>query len=274
MPISSAITYAASTINEKNKLAKLTIRTWRTKVNDVQNNEARSGKIEVMFNPESVTIEYRNTWQKPQGLGTSGAKLSFAANKPEKIKMKLIFADSNLNEHTDFNLNGYGPKAANLNSDTNGISGAIERFLVVTTEKLADTHRPYYLSLHWGNVFVRPQGSHNVQGVYQRETEKAYPCQLESVDVKYTLFSRDGAPLRAELTCVFVEDYHSDAKPQLYSPDVTHAKSINAGDQLSRMTAEVYENSSWYPKVAKVNKLDSVRKIEKSRVLNFPPLQE
>ena len=33
--------------------------------------------------------------------------------------------------------------------------------------------------------------------------EKGFDCRLQSVDVKYTAFDRDGSPLHAELSAVF-----------------------------------------------------------------------
>ena len=234
----------------------------------------------VQYNPDSLQIEYNIDWQSPQGLGTTGSNLSFANNKPEKIKFKLLFAESDVDLGLfqsklllGDNIYKTGNRLSNRISTNSYVNYAVEKFLTLTTQKLSSEHRPYYLRLKWGNVLVRPKGTLK-DNKPEVSTQKTYPCQLESVDVNYTLFSREGTPLRAELDCVFIEhnqlqDHFADE----YSPDVTHAKTLKAGDQLSEMTQEIYEKANWYPKVARVNKLDSVRQVPSHQVLNFPPLK-
>ncbi len=102
-------------------------------------------------------------------------------------------------------------KIAKLNPKTLQREGhvaiAIERFLNLTTQdalKIKDDHRETYLGLVWGSVFTRP-GKSDDKG-FTANRQRVYPCYLESVDVNYTHFTRDGRVLRAELDCVFKED--------------------------------------------------------------------
>lgn len=88
------------------------------------------------------------------------------------------------------------------------VSVAIERFLNLTTQKtLKDGDKDAqnaYLGLVWGRVFNRP-GELDA-GKFKAKRKKIYPCYLDSVDINYTHFTRDGRVLRAELDCVFKED--------------------------------------------------------------------
>lgn len=188
--------------------------------------------FQVPYNPASVCIEYRNDWQSPQGLGTSGAKLTFSQNEPEQIKFKLIFADSdvlrygydlaaNINVKKDRLVNpfkeSFAKGAANIVNGGNvdehrfsdiGVDNQVHHFLGLTTQKIVgegDNKRPPYLVLRWGHVLSRPL----LEEGKPLQHRHHYPCQLASVDVNYTLFSRHGFPLRAELDCVFIEDYET-----------------------------------------------------------------
>lgn len=93
---------------------------------------------------------------------------------------------------------------------------------------------------------------------------------MKSVDVNYTLFDRMGNPLRAELDCVFTGD--GDV-PEMQSPDVTHARAVDSGDSLPLMSSRIYDDPSYYMKVAEANNLDSVRNIPAGESIVFPPVK-
>jgi nucleoid-associated protein YgaU len=94
------------------------------------------------------------------------------------------------------------------------------------------------------------------------------------VDVKYTAFNRDGSPLHAELSAVFVEDLDPKKKAsadRLSSPDLTHMRVVRAGDSLPLLCIEIYGSASHYLRVAEVNALDDFRVLEPGTSLYFPP---
>ena len=230
------ITYGSSYLSTLySALNKNILSTLKIEAHDSleRNQNSLREVFQAPFNPSGLTIEYRNEWQKPQGLGTSGAKLTFSANLPERIKFKLIFADSevlrygydwvpgaNLKSKTSpgfikDRLNGF--KGANSSSILDskkvsdypvGVDNQVHKFIALTTQKIAsDNDTPPYLILRWGHILSRAKVNEE-----KLEHQYHYPCQLESVDVHYTLFSRHGFPLRAELDCVFIEDYSEASK--------------------------------------------------------------
>jgi nucleoid-associated protein YgaU len=58
------------------------------------------------------------------------------------------------------------------------------------------------------------------------------------------------------------------------SPDLTHARKVIAGDTLPLMTYRVYDDSSYYLQIAKVNGLISFRQLATNIDLRFPPLEK
>ena len=188
------------------------------------------------INPASIQIEYRNTLSGEEGLNSTGAKLNFANNEADRISFKLILTDSSVFHYTGRNLftfyNNYeqdsgshpllsDSEIGDLNSFSKLISNgirdghvaiAIERFLNLTTQKVLAVNKKkpqenqeVYLGIVWGRIFTRP-----VVEKINAKRNKIYPCYLESVDINYTQFTRDGRALRAELDCVFREDTTQD----------------------------------------------------------------
>jgi nucleoid-associated protein YgaU len=100
---------------------------------------------------------------------------------------------------------------------------------------------------------------------------------LKSYTLTYTLFKPDGTALRATIDAQFTEsiDYADKinmASPN--SPDLTHFRTVRAGDTLPLMTYNIYGDSSYYLKVAKSNLLNSVYGISPGDSIAFYPLEQ
>jgi nucleoid-associated protein YgaU len=94
--------------------------------------------------------------------------------------------------------------------------------------------------------------------------------------MKYTLFKPDGTALRANVTLKFKEniDFKTKLKmAQMSSPDLTHVRTVKAGDTLPLMTYRIYGDSSWYPEVARFNNLRHFSAIKPGDEIHFPPLK-
>jgi nucleoid-associated protein YgaU len=55
---------------------------------------------------------------------------------------------------------------------------------------------------------------------------------------------------------------------------LTHARTVEIGDRLPLMTHQIYDDQSYYLKVAKANGLTSFRKLTVGKDINFPPIGE
>ena len=74
-------------------------------------------------------------------------------------------------------------------------------------------------TLVWG---ARTLAGNDNEWRYVSILGRDFDCRLQSVDIKYTAFDRDGSPLRAELNAAFVEDLAPPKKlkeDKLSSPD-------------------------------------------------------
>ena len=158
---------------------------------------------------------------------------------------KLIFAES------DALLRGIGTGYGQFqgydsavyqgsNWGTVSVSKAVARFLTICNgrfeyadEKNKDkkkiSSRPAYLEINWGKVLMQPKPTYDPDKIDSIDQEvNSCSCQLQSVGVNYTLFSRQGEPLRAELDCKFVGDATAEVgqKSPGGEPSITTSSSI------------------------------------------------
>jgi len=150
-----------------------------------------------------------------------------------------------------------GPLPGILPYTADGITAQVEEFTALAFEYKGGTHSPRFLKLVWGSL--------------------SFNCRLTELALTYTLFKPDGTPLRARGDATFLQFTSEallarEANPQ--SPDVTHVRTVRAGDTLPLLCWEVYGSSEWYLRVAAANGLAGFRDLRVGTQLVFPPLQE
>lgn len=220
------------------KLAKLTIDAFK----DEKRDPPAIGRFEVMYNPETLTVGYASALQEVQG-----AKVWRGQRSPN-LTVKLIVDGTGVGAHGVEQLFGAAT-----------VAERVQAFLDLCYTVQPESHEPAYLIVQWSPDVLGKHGFHG---------------RLESVSVQYTLFDRDGAPLRAELTCEFAEALDpakQAAKARLSSPDLTHRRIVRAGDTLPLLCREIYGSPVHHLRVARVNGLDDPRTLVPGAELIFPP---
>lgn len=197
-----------------------------------------------MFNPESYSRSYKNVF----GAWDENRERSYTTKLPAKMSFKLILDNTGVTEWGFMNI------ISAFGGDSNDVPTRVQKFLTLTTILDPDIHQPRYLTLKWGDAL-------------------SFNCRLLSVNVNYTLFNESGNPIRAELDTIFVADDWEE-EPPVASPDMTHRRTVKAGDNLLLLTADIYGSSAYYLKVAEVNGLDDFRNLEPGKELIFPPLEK
>lgn len=225
------------------KLAKLQIRAYK-KPN--RSEGSFLGTFEAQYNPESLSVTYETTLQTEPGIGRNGGKAKFTKNRPKSLSVKLVFDGTGVSE--------YGGAVKQTR-----VAERIEKLLALCRKPDGSTHEPPYLKLTWGHgVFVA-----------------GYPCRLKSATVNYLSFGRDGSPIHAVVDAVFVEDRDpttSNQEDKFNSPDLSHKRTVVAGQSLPMLCQEIYGSPGYYLRVAEVNGLDDFRVLKPGQELVFPPL--
>lgn len=190
------------------------------------------------FNPESYStshsIEY---YEKKASNGTEGGEVGFVHSMSRQMTFKFLF-------------DGTGVTGIPI-----PVTAQVEHFLQATANVAGEIHRPHYLILNWGTLLFK--------------------CVLTNAEVNYTLFTPSGIPLRATINATFyghIDPVLASIKALLKSPDLTREVTVKAGDTLPLLCHQVYGDASFYPDVAKINKIKNPRSLRDGQKIIFPPI--
>ncbi|MGZ8219618.1 CIS tube protein [Methylomagnum sp.] len=203
------------------------------------------GEYKLQINPESYTHNHETAWKTDKDT-TGQAGVRFDQINPETLSFSFYI------DATGILAGGDGSqKKYRINSVTDEI--IIFKKMVYSIN--GEIHTPNYLILFWGKL--------------------KFKCRLVSLNVEYTLFNPSGIPLRAKLAVNFKQFLSSEEQTRLAgksSPDLTHARTVMAGDTLPLMCHRIYGDSRYYLEIARVNGLKDFRNLEPGIQIIFPPL--
>lgn len=193
----------------------------------------------LQINPEKVTRSFGATYKRPRGINAAGVVPTFAGIAGTELHLEF-FVDST----------GAVPGVTS-------VPDAIQALKDTTHSFDGKIHSPYFLQVLWGDL--------------------DYSCRLRNLGVEYTLFSPSGIPLRARVTADFTghvppAKLASDTKRS--SPDLTHARIVQAGETLPLLCEEIYREDRVYPQVARYNDLDNLVMLAPGTRISLPPLRD
>lgn len=209
--------------------------------------------ISVLFNPGSYSVTKAVTWSPPERAGGSGGNGSGSERK--------------LNAPT---LTFSGGSGRQLNMDlffdvTEPVDGEVITDVRLKTNELAVLSRierklgsPPKCEVHWGNA---PQGS-----------DFPFMGVLTQLTQTFTLFDRDGTPLRADVRVVFLEFEDPEKDKRQTDPELT-THVVTRGDSLHGIAASAYRNPTAWRVIAEANGVDDPRALEIGRRLTIPKIR-
>jgi nucleoid-associated protein YgaU len=115
-------------------------------------------------------------------------------------------------------------------------------------------HRPPIVTFRWGSLH--------------------FPCVVQSVRGRFTLFLDNGWPVRATLTVSFKEFVDASQQPKPESADHTKTYLVQRGDSLSSIAAAEYGNPATWRPIATANAIDNPRMLVPGQRIVIPPLPE
>jgi len=232
-------------MEHESSLEKLTITPYADK--ELKDQQGESFKV--MFNPESYSLKYENKFSEAKSIGADRAPERYSFTKPEALSITLIMDNTGVAESGQG-----GPGGAAMHVKDYDVYKKVQAFLKATCYMDGPTHEPLYLKLEWGDL--------------------VFHCRLVSVNVSYTLFNRQGRPIRAELACEFKGSLQLSQRVQKSSPDLSHSRLVEAEDNITIMTNKIYKNPAYYIRVAQANRLNNFRRLPMELELQFPPLEK
>ena len=201
-----------------------------------------SDSIIAFINPStyerSLTVDYT----QDQTIGSSASTKTFKGMGQSDLKLSF-FVD--------------GTGVVSLPSGITDVDQYIQKFCDVVTKYQGEIHRPYYLLIIWGAL--------------------TFTGVCSKIDIKYNLFNPDGKALRATIDITITQSTDYKTKTQEganSSPDLTHLRTVSAGDTLPLMAYRIYGDSAYYVEVAKANGLNSFQDIKPGDQIYFPPIKK
>lgn len=225
--------------------------------------------IFVQLNPEKYSIKQNVIFCEGQPIGASNNDLKFNKIEGEEVAFEFLFDSTGVVppgkiksgrgtmsflEQAAGSVSG--PVLANFVDQSKSVEEELEAFKNLLMGYNGETHETSYLQLIWGGYSLK--------------------CRLKALEIEYTLFRKDGRPIRAKAKCVFkgTSTYKLMLSAQKKSsPDLTHERIFKMNDKLTLMTENIYENPNFYIDVAANNSLLSFRAIEVGTKLTFPPIK-
>lgn len=206
----------------------------------------------VQINPINYKRSHKINYSKKEGTGNNSKALQYDGHAPEVIDLT-------------FTLDGTGAvekekeAAKQIGRDEDYVNDRIKELKDKLFNYDGENHQPPFIAINWGGTYEMFKGI------------------LSSLDIQYKLFWTNGKPLRAEITMKFDEFTSLEVKEKennTSSPDLTHERTVVAGDSLQILTRNVYGDPKYYLEVARVNNLENFRSIPNGTVLYFPPIEK
>lgn len=222
---------------------------------DSFSEEKRTGDTyEVLINPDSYAITYGLEINPKSTQGASESVNSVNKRMPQSITFKFLFDGTGVVKKGSGGLLT-GPALPGVPAKRSDVMEDYSKFKKVVYKYDGSTHQPNFVQIRWGALH--------------------YNCLLTRMTLTFKLFSPDGNPLRAEADCTFTDaiDLKTLTKNEgKKSPDLTHIRTVIAGDTLPLLCYREYGDSKYYYQVAQFNGLTDFKTITPGTKLIFPPI--
>jgi hypothetical protein len=215
--------------------------------------------LKVQFNPAEFTLAKSVNTTEIAIPGLDAPVLQFVRGQSETLTVDLFF---------DSTENGMaGDNVVSVTEQTD-----LFYQMIKIDQRL---HAPPVLRFTWGSKSNFP-GSRMNGRWYSQNRSNGFTCIVESVRQRFSLFSPDGAPLRATLTVTLKEYKTVDQQVKelgLQSPDRTHSYVVQQGDTLSRIAGAHYDDPAQWRAIADNNGIVDPLGIAPGDILEIPRLR-
>lgn len=103
-----------------------------------------------------------------------------------------------------------------------------------------------------------------------------FTAVISELSVKYTLFDKDGEPLRSEVSVTFIQSDNPNIKPHQNPTSgggpIQEVRRIVSGDRLDLIAAEVYGDATKWRLIAEHNHILKPKVLRPGQSITIPPL--
>jgi hypothetical protein len=214
--------------------------------------------LSVNFNPTEYTLNKAAQFAEVVIPGLDSPILQFVRGQTETLSLDLFF------DSTD---SGMDDGAASVTDLTD------QFYQLVKID--GTTHAPPICFFSWGADFPGQRAYASLGGGTGSQQRHGFKCVIDSVRQRFTLFSPQGAPLRATLT-VSLKEYKTlseqIAELNMQSADHSQTHVVQTGETLSQIANDVYNDPSQWRAIADQNSILDPLQLTPGLVLEIPVL--
>jgi hypothetical protein len=196
---------------------------------------AATSRWNALFNPAEYALTRTNAFNQTAAAGASRPRTSYSHGTPDSLSLSLFFDGTGV-------MGTAGP-----------VSDAVTSFLDLMKFQ-GGTHQPYYLRVSWGTFTLT--------------------CVLKTATATFTLFDRDGRPIRAKVAATFEEitdEVVRRHREDRASPDLVRAIRVEEGETLDGLAFREYGDTRYWRAIARANRLTNPRALRPGQVLLLYP---
>ena len=223
-------------------------------------DERKTGekKLSLPFKAESLKLSMANQIECDCTINSVSGGGQYQGGEPAVVDVTFLYDTTIYDDIATFTA---GP----LLDKNRDLKKQLKTLMDTVYSMDGKVHESRFLILKWGEM---PLGNSKGGGFY---------CRLKKMDVNFTLVGGDGKPLVAEVSCRFIEHLSDKAQEKMEdksSPDLTHIRQVLVNDSLPYKTWDIYKDPRYLVDVARVNGLDTFRRLKVGQSLIFPPLEQ
>lgn len=217
------------------KLSKLNIKSYSDR--EMKNIV---GNISAMYNPNSLRMSYINQYKTVNPINQSQYN-QYVSSQLDSLALEIIF---------DAKMPGNGLSLDYQIKKLHGLCYAVN----------PTSNAPNFLCVSWGKLGFGGEGSRDFSG------------RVTNLSINYTLFDRDGTPLRATVLLTLASDpslIQQKAHDKLKSPPVAVITVPDASSLpiIAMQVGAVLKGGIDYLSLANINDLDSLNDIKPGQIL-------
>lgn len=206
-------------------------------------------KVICMFNPKEYTFSKQNKWEEKKGDKKDVASLKFSGGAPANLKLQLMFDTLEDHEYASSQTH----KQSRAGDDVRTYTKELWEMMKIDEK----TKEPPHCRFEWGQLW-------------------SFEAVIESISQKFTLFDKNGTPLRAILDVSFKQIKDEGQYPRQNptsggSPD-EHLRTVLQGETLLSIASEEYGNPALWRHLADTNAVRDPLRLRPGQVLIIRPL--
>jgi len=224
--------------------------------------KAPEEQIDLCYNPTELTFDTGAQIAEIAIPGLDAPQHQYVGGQAERLTLELFF------DSTEDGMAAGETGAKSVTEQTDRI------YQLIKMEPAR--HAPPVCEFVWNDKFPGSSLSTVAASATGNQNRNGFPCIVENIRQRFTLFSPDGVPLRATLTVTLREFRGLDEQKKQtnrHSPDRTQAHVVQRGDTLSAIAARAYGRPDDWRAIAASNGIEDPRRLAPGQTLAVPPVR-